>query len=156
MSLQQVSNHMELIQGALDEVEYRLSTLMLYAQSGEYRFLERASRDVARASAVLVQLEIERMDVFSNVTPSGSSHATLSDLSRSAGEPWKTLFEEKSLILKQKLETITELQQKVRAVCLEKIEVIDSTLTLLGGNGSVYNSAGHKDALRSSILSESA
>ena len=156
MSLQQVSNHMELIQGALDEVEYRLSTLMLYAQSGEYRFLERASRDVAKASAVLVQLEIERMDLFSNVKPPGSIQTTLTDLSKSAEEPWKTVFEEKSRILKQKLETITELQQKVRSICQEKIEVIDGTLTLLGGNGSVYNSSGHKDAKRSSILSESA
>ncbi len=147
---------MELIQGALDEVEYRLSTLMLYAQSGEYRFLERASRDVAKASAVLVQLEIERMDLFSNVKPPGSIQTTLTDLSKSAEEPWKTVFEEKSRILKQKLETITELQQKVRSICQEKIEVIDGTLTLLGGNGSVYNSSGHKDAKRSSILSESA
>ncbi len=156
MSLQQISNHMELIRGALDEIEYRLSTLMLFAQSGDYKFLERASRDVAKASAVLVQLEIERMDLFSNVVPSTSAQVTLSDISRSADEPWRTAFDEMSVVLRQKLETITELQQKVRAVCQEKIEVIDNTLTLLGGNGSVYNAAGNKAALRSAILSESA
>lgn len=129
---------------------------MLFAQSGEYRYLERASRDVAKASAVLVQLEIERMELFNSVAPSTGRTITLTDLSRGADEAWQASLAEMTEVLRSHLAKITELQQKVKAVCQEKIEIIDSTLTLLGSNHSVYDATGHKSAIRQSILSESA
>lgn len=157
MALQELSDLLELIQGSLDEVEFRLSELLGLARSNRHQFLVRCTREVATASAALVQLEAERVTLVSALSLENgiSPYSTLTEIYTNIESPWQEVFESRSRELRATAERISVLQGEVRVVCEQRMNVFEAALTLIGGQAQTYGARGALQSANSRVLSES-
>lgn len=156
MESQELHDVLVLIEESLSELEYRLGSLYALAQVNRHQFLVRASRDVARAAAMLAPLEERRRVLVERICEAERlpSMIRLSALAGHAEELWREPLMELSDRLTERLERITTLQGEVRGACRSQLSILDSALALIGGGQGSYTAAGSMYTARAGVLSE--
>lgn len=156
MELQELSNLLDRIESALDDVEYKLTGLSLMANSNRYAYLVRASKEVAHASSHLMQLEAERISMIAHLAGEFgfSPTASLSEVVASVPAPWNDRFKLVAAALRESLDRVTQLQGEIRYTCQSRIGLFDTALTMIGGNTKLYDASGELADSTSKILSE--
>jgi hypothetical protein len=157
MGLEDFSTLIDGIKGALDEVEYRLCQLYLFANSDRSNYLVRSAREVAHASSVLMQLEAERVKAVAHLseTYGFDAHARLSDVAVALPSPWREKVLASGTELRESLDRISELQAVVRRICSNRMGVFDTALSLIGRQDSTYGADGSMSTSSARVLSES-
>ncbi|MGC8464401.1 MAG: hypothetical protein ACP5O0_00565 [Acidimicrobiales bacterium] len=157
MELEEFTSLLRDISGALDEVEYRLSQLYLFANADLSNSLVRSAREVAQASSVVMQLEAERIKRVANLSAiyGFAADARLRDVGLALPSPWREGILASAEEMKASLDRISDLQRVVRTICSNRIGLFDTALSLIGRQDSTYGADGSVSTSSARVLSES-